>query len=128
MTSRTGAGARTALTVLLAATLLPTASLWVSLLFLLQIEARNRLQGSPGESSPLYLALFGLPCVLLATAACFSALAAVRRAGTGRPVTGALVTCGALLLVIGLSVLLLPWYGGAMQEFATLPWKALRAS
>jgi hypothetical protein len=67
----TGAAGRSRVAALLLAALLPpTAWLWAAVFYPLQLEARNRLEGTPGESSPLYLALLGLPLVALVSAAC----------------------------------------------------------
>ena len=105
--------------------LLPlAASLWVSLVFLLQLEARNRLADSPGESSPLRLALYGVPLVVLATGACLAAELTRRRRG-GSAV--ALLAPGLLLVGAAVALVGTRSYLGAMQEFATLPWDALRA-
>lgn len=102
-----------------------TASLWVSLLFLLRLEARNRLAGSPGESSPLYLAIVGLPSVLLVTACTVAAATALRRERCGADGSRPLALCSTLLLVGGVGLVAVPWYSGAVWEFASLPWKAL---
>lgn len=114
-----------ALHALLIGLLALTASLWVSLLYLLQIEGRNRLAGSPGESSPLYLAIVGLPSVVLATACAGAAAAALRRERHGGDGARPLALCSTLLLAGGVGLVAVPWYGGAVWEFASLPWKAL---
>jgi membrane protease YdiL (CAAX protease family) len=115
----------TALRVLLAVSVAVTASLWLSLLFLLQLEGRNRLAGSPGESSPLYLAVLGLPSVLLATACTVAARVALRRERRGRDATRPLALCLTLLVVGAVVVLGMPPYGAAVWEFALLPWRVL---
>lgn len=109
------------------ALLLATTALWVSLLYLLQIEVRNRLAGSPGESSPLYLALLGLPVVVLATAACVAASLAAHSGRAAAERRRGLGTAAVLLLVAGVGLLAVPSYGRAVQQFATLPWRALLA-
>ena len=100
-------------------------SLWVSLLFLLQLETRHRLAGSAGESSPLYLALLGLPAVAVVTAACLAAALGTRRRNTGQDVARALAAAGALCLLGLLSLAVVPSYAAAMQEFVLLPWRVL---
>ena len=106
--------------------LLPvTGWLWAALVFLLQLEARNRLNGSPGESSPLYLALLGLPLVAVVSAACLAAALGRRRRNRPPDVTRALLAAGALTSLALLSLVVVPSYASAMQEFATLPWRAL---
>jgi hypothetical protein len=120
------AGTRRPEAIALLVVLLPvTVWLWGCLVFLLQIEARNRLAGSPGESSPLYLALLGLPAVALASAACLAAALGVRRRNTAQDVARALAAAGALCLLGVLSLSVVPSYVGAMRELVTLPWRAL---
>lgn len=122
------AGTRRPGAIAVLAVLLPvTLSLWVSLVFLLGLETRHRLAGSPGESSPLYLALLGLPAVAVASAACLAAALATRRNNAGQDVARALITAGSLSLLGLLGLLVVPSYAGALQEFVTLPWRALLA-
>ena len=118
---------RSSLRALLAGLLVATAWLWVALIYLLQLEARNRLAGSPGESSPLYLALYGLPVVVLVSAACLAAGLALRRRNTQADVRRALATAVVLLLVAVAAVALVPTYAGAMTEFVLLPWRVVTA-
>jgi hypothetical protein len=76
--------------------LLPlTLTLWVSLVFLLQLEVRNRLAGSPGESSPLYLALLGLPAVALVSVACLAAALFLRASTSAADITRGLLAAAA---------------------------------
>lgn len=120
------AGSGRPLAVTMLAVLLPvTLALWVSLVFLLQLETRNRAAGSPGESSPLHLALLGLPAVAVVSAACLAAALGTRRRSTGPDVARALAASGALCLLALLALAVVPSYAGALQEFLTLPWRAL---
>jgi hypothetical protein len=108
--------------------LLPlTLTLWVSLVFLLQLEVRNRLAGSPGESSPLYLALLGLPAVALVSVACLAAALSLRASTSAADITRGLLAAAGALLVVLVAVAVNPSYAGALREFAALPWRALTA-
>ena len=114
-------------TALLAGLLIGTVWMWLSLIYLLQLEARNRLDGSPGESSPLYLALYGLPMVLLATGVCVVVALARRRHNSSADVARAWVAAATLTGIAVLALLIVPSYLGAMTEFVLLPWRVLTA-
>ena len=100
--------------------LVATAALWLSFIYLVQLDIRLTMRGSPGEHSPLRLALHGLPAALAATA-CFAAAYKASRAKTGRlGVAGG--SCLGLLAASTAVLLLLPSYLQTLSEFATLPW------
>lgn len=102
------------------------AALWLSFIYLAQMDIRNTLRGSPGEHSPLRLALHGLPVALAATA-CFIVAVRASMAGGGRAQL-AVSICLAVLLVLALVLAASPAYAQALSEFVTLPWDNWRYS
>ena len=109
------------LRALLGALLVVAAWLWVAVLYLLQLEARHRLSGSLGESSPLRLALLALPAVVLVSLLCLVLALSLRRRNTEQDVRRALLTAAALALAAVAVLAVVPTSPAALCELVLLP-------